>query len=272
VDVKLLQRSTMRPGKIELNSSPKPKPDFMKYVRSLTCLFLSILCLPAIAQKVEPNKEIIKAHSLDDLPADMGYRYPKFTQGQVYFKDGTRSTAHFNYNLFLGEMQYLDAKGDTLSIANEKDINYVAVATDTFYLNKGVFEVAGDYAYVKLAVKQTLRYTDNEKIGAYGIPSSSASISSMSIVDNNQRSYKLRANENSVYAKEKFYYLIVKANNQALPATKQNVLKSFSRSRDKIEDYISANEINFKSEADLKKLLEFCTQEVSKEGSKKKKN
>jgi len=243
----------------------------MKHVLYLASGILSMMCLPAIAQK-ESNKEIIKTHASQGLSSDVGYRYPRFTQGQVYFKDGTRSTAHLNYNLFLGEMQFLDAKGDTLSVANEQDIDYVAVATDTFYLKKGVFEVSGDYAYVKLAMKQTLRYADNEKIGAYGIPSSSASISSMSIVDNNQRSYKLGANENSVYAKEKFYYLIVKANNQVLPATKQNVLKSFSRSRDRIEDFISVNEIDFKREADLKKLLEFCSLEVNKEGNKKKKN
>ena len=169
-----------------------------------------------------------------------------------------------NVNLFLGEMQFLDAKGDTLSIANEDDISYIAVGTDSFYVRKGVFETAGDYAYLKLASKQIIRMVDNEKVGAYGIASSSASISSMSVIDQHSKVYSLGANENYVYLKEKTYYLIVKANNQVLPATKQNVLKSYSRNRDRIEDFISANEIDFKNEADLKKLLAYCTAEADK--------
>jgi hypothetical protein len=235
----------------------------MKLVYSIITLAFAFVCVSAAAQKKD-NKEIIRTHSSEPLSSDVGFRYPKFSQGIVHFKDGTMSSARFNYNLVLGEMQFLDAKGDTLSVANEQDIQYITVGSDSFHLKKGVYETAGDFGYVKLASKQILKIIDNEKIGAYGIPSSSASISSLSIVDNNNRVYKLSANENYVYAKEKTWFLVVKANGQVLPATKQNVLKAYSRSRDKIEDYIAVQEIDFKSESDLKKLLTYCATEPGK--------
>jgi len=67
---------------------------------------------------VNPGQKIFEVIPQSDI-----YKYPEFTVGMVLIKDGTFASAKLNYNGLLGEMQFIDPRGDTLSLADEKNIS-----------------------------------------------------------------------------------------------------------------------------------------------------
>ena len=62
-----------------------------------------------------------------------------------------------------------------------------------------------------------------------------------------------------VYRKEVVYYFIDK-DARVYPASKDVVIHSFYPYRSKIENYLKANDVDFKNESDLRTLLSFCHQ------------
>lgn len=73
-------------------------------------------------------------------------------------------------------MQFIDPKGDTLALANENTLNFISIGADTFfYNNKGYIEQLTDYTVTKLLLRERIK-TSEEKIGAFGIPSSTTNI------------------------------------------------------------------------------------------------
>lgn len=68
-------------------------------------------------------------------PSDL-YYYPDFTDGKVYFKDGTKSSGKLNFNTLLNEIQFIDANGATVALADEKSIGFVAIKDDLFIMIK----------------------------------------------------------------------------------------------------------------------------------------
>ena len=81
---------------------------------------------------VNPGQKIVEAIPVTEL-----YTYPAFTIGNVTLKDNSVATVKLNYNYVFGEMQFIDPKtGDTISLAEEKNIKFVAVEKDTFYFDE----------------------------------------------------------------------------------------------------------------------------------------
>src|SRR5688572_33049904 len=65
------------------------------------------------------------------------YYFPQFTRGEVFFRGGTKATAKMNYTRLHDQMLFIDAKGDTLALAEEKTIKFIVVDQDTFYYDEG---------------------------------------------------------------------------------------------------------------------------------------
>lgn len=128
------------------------------------------------------------------LPNHQKYQYPEFIPGQVIYATGQSATARLNYNLLLGEMQFIQPAGDTLSLAAEYTIKYIAIQTDTFYYapKNGYLRVTAYYHPVKLAVKQSLVNLPAYKVGAYEQASAVSAIRQYSTyTDQNGQTRKL---------------------------------------------------------------------------------
>src|SRR3954464_2603410 len=89
--------------------------------------FLVIAILPAKSQNT--TRITVKADSSLSkfLTFKERYSYPTFINGTVFFKDGAAYNAVLNYNLFTGQMQFINSRGDTLELANENTIKVVAI-------------------------------------------------------------------------------------------------------------------------------------------------
>ena len=188
------------------------------------------------------------------IPASEIYRYPSFTMGTVVFKDGLTSTGKLNYNALISEMQFIDAKGDTLALANEQTFRYVLVANDTFYFSQGYIRIIKGNEKVKFGEKVAFReYV--QKPGAYGLSTATTATNNLTAILD-KRSVALDASQELVVVKN-VTWLIGDRFNLFVPADKKNIFKMFPRQKQAIEEYLKNNEVNFSKEDDLIRLTGF---------------
>jgi hypothetical protein len=184
------------------------------------------------------------------------YSYPEFIAGSVYFKEGTKSTAKLNYNRLLGQMQFIDTKGDTLSIDNENSIKEIIIGTDTLYYNKEYLKLIVGSNTVKLAVAENIKIIDRQKTGAYGQQLSSSSVNSLSNISIGTQLTTLSVKQQVTLAANRKFY-IGDQFNHFMFFNKKNTLKMFGKHQNKIESYLAKNSINFNDERDLLTLVGF---------------
>lgn len=199
---------------------------------------------------------------MDVLTSADIYYYPLFTTGKVFFRDGSKAGAQLNYNLLYDQMLFIDTKGDTLALADEATIKYIAISKDTFYYNEGYLRMisSGD---VILAEKQTWIVADVRKIGTHNKSTTTFAITSFSSYTNGSdaaKSKDLILNEDIVLRKETQYYFGDKFN-YFVRAGKKGLLHLFQKKQQNVEDYLNENKVNFDKKDDLEKLLKFLTQQ-----------
>lgn len=200
------------------------------------------------------------------VPFSERYRYDQFREGKVLFQNGAAASAKFNYNILLGEMQFIDPKGDTLALADEPVVRMVGVdglslRQDLFMFDqaKGYLEVIADYRAARLAVKQGLKTVKNEKRTGYDQSSGASAITTYQYhAAGNASIAKLDAKGDLLLIKDKSYF-IIDQNNRFHPANRASILKVFAKHRDQINAYLANEAIDFNKEDDLKKLLTYCS-------------
>ena len=183
------------------------------------------------------------------------YRFPQFMDGKVYFMNNDSAKGRLNYNMLIGKMQFIDKRGDTLILSADNPIRLVAIDTNIFYCNSGecVELLAGWPPSAELAVSHQLKLSDEQKIGAYGLPTSTQTIENKNSFKTNN-DYRLQLNRDLIFTKESRYYFIDVAKH-FIPASKKNLLKLFPKQNALIESYLEKNEVDFKNEIDLKNLI-----------------
>ncbi|HEX8279691.1 MAG TPA: hypothetical protein VF540_13395 [Segetibacter sp.] len=218
--------------------------------------FLSLMFLIQATVHSQNSKKITVAYgnSISDVVSFKElYSYPEFIEGKVLFKDGTAYAPKLNYNLFLGQIQFINPKGDTLVLNNENTLKYILIGQDSFFYDKGYFRVLTGFSKMKLGVQQRIKVADKQKIGAFGQPSSGAGIETYDrIVQTNQLSLM----ENIILSKETKYY-IGNTNNEFYPCSKKRLFAIFPKHQEVIESYVRENQTNFNKQEDLIKLLGF---------------
>lgn len=193
-------------------------------------------------------------------PADI-YYYPQFTNGRVFFRDGAQAVAQMNYSRLFDQMLFIDPKGDTLALADEKTIRFIAIERDTFYYDEGYMRLITDVT-VKLAAKQIWVVADIQKIGTHNRPTSTVAITSFSSYTDGTdaaKSKDLVLNEDIILRKETHYYFGDKFDH-FVRATKKNILQLFHKKQQSIEEYLKENKVNFDKKDDLEKLAQFLGQ------------
>ena len=210
------------------------------------------VCLSA--QNYEPVTVKAGSSVLDYFPFKERYRYPEFVPGIVIFKNGVYSESKFNYNLLMGEMEFIKAP-DTLSIINKKDIYLIALEKDTFYYDKGYLELISG-GNIKVVLKQYIKLKEIQKKDPYGVSSAGSSRESNSTLPSETNFYKLKANNDLVFQRVVEYYISIPQNG-FVPFRKKNVLRIFPPKKKEIKIYLKSNKFNFNSREDLLKLADY---------------
>lgn len=207
--------------------------------------------------RVGSDEEIEKA-----IPTNERYRYEHFRQGTVNFHNGTKASARLNYNLLLEEIQFIDITGDTLALADEHLVKQISIGDEKFYYDEqsGFVEAIADYSPVKLAVHQKFTTINAEKMGAYEQSSAVSSIKTYkSYTTGNGQRQSLQLKGDVVLAIESTFYL-VDQNNRTYKANNAALKKIFPDKKNTIRNYIKNEDIDFNSEEDLRKLLQYCSE------------
>ena len=200
----------------------------------------------------------VKAGSsiMDVLSTAEVFHYPQFTSGKVFFRDGSNAEAKMNYNRLLDEMHFIGPTGDTLALANERLIHFIAVGDDSFYYEQTYLRRIAGNNIVRLAVNQVWKITDKKKASAYGITSSISSISSRGFMTDGRKLYNMNVKEDVVLSNVEHYYFGDKYGRFVL-AGKKNLQILFPKVQEQLVSYLKDNKVDFTKKEDLENVVKF---------------
>ena len=197
---------------------------------------------------VNPGQKLVEA-----IPAADLYLRPQFTLGTVQMKDASEAVVKLNYNYVFEEMQYIDPKtGDTLSLAEEKNIRFVAIEKDTFYFDELWVHYISGNSTLKIAKAKSFEMSNREKLGALDSPTT-GSIDTYTKYTGSQHMKDLVAKERLTY-KERINYYFGDRFNHFSRANKKELVKMYRNNEKKLEKWLDENKIDLANEDDLKKL------------------
>jgi hypothetical protein len=199
---------------------------------------------------VKPGEKI-----KDALPQQAVYLYPNFREGIVSFKNKTQGAAKLNYNKLVDEIEFIDNKGDTLALADEKNIAQVTIDNDTFYYGPGYVQKQYEFSHVKFGLKKCLLLSNREKEGAMGGVASSATVAYDQMFS--RQGMKIFQAKEYLTFSEQTYYFIGDAYNRFKPMNKKNVLNMYAKKQSAVEAYFSEHTVNFVDEGNVKQLIAF---------------
>lgn len=222
----------------------------------VTGLFFFIISASAQSQKLYS----VKSGEVPDhvIPPEVRYTFPTFRPGTAFLRNGSESKMRFNYNILLDEMQFLTNANDTLTIASPEELKYVSIDSSIYYYDKGYLKQvvkSGDFV---LAVRRGLTVLADGKESGYNGYSNTGSITTYNRIVSGNRAYALEVKRDALFSPFVEYYLGDQYNHFER-AGRKSFLNAFSDKRKEIQHYFRENNVNFNNEADLIRLMEFCT-------------
>ena len=200
---------------------------------------------------VEPGQKVVEV-----IPSEVLYSFSQFTFGTVQLKDASEARVKLNYNSVFGEIQYIDpANGDTLSLADEKNIRFVAIERDTFYYDEGWLQLISSTPTLKLAKKRLLEMSNKEKLGPMDSPGFGA-IETYNKYTGSQQMRNLVAKERITFTEHVTYFLGDRFNKFSR-ASKKGVLKAYAKNEKELGEWMDENDIDLTKGDDLQKLLAY---------------
>ena len=172
------------------------------------------------------------------------FLYPSFTPGIVEYKNGQRFKSNMNYNKALGTIQFIDEKGDTLSVNNEESIAFINIAGDKFIYAPRCLQIIEGDEKLALLKQETVRIADKHKTGGYGIPNASGTIESIDRIDTRLNYNQIEINESLLIHKVTTFY-IEDEKGEIFVASRKNVLNNFPKKQEAIKSYIKAKNVDF---------------------------
>ena len=210
------------------------------------------------------NRQVVEAAAGGDISKSisrqMQYLFPEFTNGDVYFSSSTKGSGLLNYNMLAGEMQFME-NGQVMAISNVRDVVLVNIGNRRFYrFNDREFaEELMTTGAAQLRVRRKATAAPHSKKGAYGMETSTSSITSYSSISEGGQHYNLTVAENILVTRKDYYYLVGTNGKYVLIKNAKTFTKQFPGYRAQIETFIKNNNIRLDNEDDLKALLQYCS-------------
>ena len=192
-----------------------------------------------------------------DIKPELQYLFPDFQKGRIILKDRKVINCQLNYNFLLDEVLYIDENGTKMALANLQDILQIFIGNRLFITtSKGYFEVI-EREPISLVYKWTCNIIEKGKEGAMGLVSDAPSIYQMNQISFDARTWKLDVDNKAIVSVEVIPYLKIKSKCVPVKGVK-DFLKAFPGKSSEIKLYIVQNPVDFKKEADLRRLTKYC--------------
>lgn len=185
------------------------------------------------------------------------FRFAEFTDGVVTLKYGGKSKTRFNYHICNGEMQFIDANGDTLAIWNASHIDNISIGDNTkfVYVDKFYHEVIAESPAMKLG-KRIRVNIENDRKTQHGKSDPTGQQMQLNNFMFGQSTVVLAYD---VEVRKTTTYFWIDSKYNAMPANKRNSLKLVEFNKQpKLQAFIDENKTDFNNEEDLRKLLAFA--------------
>lgn len=186
------------------------------------------------------------------------YMYPSFEEGIVEYKNGKKFKSTMNYNKALGTVQFIDEKGDTLSMNSEESIKTITIGNDIYRYDPECVQTVKSSDNATLYKRETVRIADKLKTGGYGIPNTAGTIESIDRLDTRGNYNQIELNESLLISKVTTFY-IENQKGEKLPASKKNILNLYSKHEDAIRSYIKSKNLDLNKEDGLVDLTDFIS-------------
>ena len=188
------------------------------------------------------------------FPFNVRYLYPQFTDGQVLMKSGVVSLNKLNYNMLLGEIEFLQSS-DTMIITKKKDLNYITVAQDTFMYRTGYLQLIHS-GTVRVYLRDRIKLKDVVKKGAMGQPNRNSQVDSFNSMSLEGNFQQLIPTEDYVFQRTLEFYLLT-ASGELVDFRKKNVLELYPDKEAEIQKYLKLNKVNFEMKADILRFADY---------------
>ena len=199
------------------------------------------------------------------------YRFPSFTEGTVLFRNGVAISKPFNYSISRDEIDFIDDKGDTLSLDDPLTLSYVNINGSRFYYYKeGFVQTICTNHGITLAFKEKLILYPEQAGILYGSPGYTITRKDYAKMHDSAAAYGYftaagkkynleKENEKLILVPESYFFW----GDSFGRFSKTNsafILNHYPKHQAAISNFIKVNRINFNREADLFKLLDYCDQ------------
>ena len=248
--ISLLNNGVFHLTKIKIKNNKMKK--LVLVISSILCLISGLSAQKNVNITVPAGTKVQDYFSFREI-----YRYPEFTDGIVFFKNGATAASKFNYNLLSGEMDYPQLK-DTLSIANPTEIKFITIAGDTFYFDRGYLELIYSNKF-KVVLKQCYTQLDVVHKDSYGSAGSNSATTSYSTLQTTGQTYKLILNQDRIYKKILEYSLLTPTGTFVM-FTKKKVMQLFPQKKKTIDEYLKSNKVDFNSREDLIRFARYLSE------------
>jgi hypothetical protein len=224
-----------------------------------TTLLIGLFIIPLYAsgqtpQSVKLNNNKISAES---IKPELQYVFPDFQSGRVVMKNKSQVKCQLNYSFLHDEVLFINDKGEKMALANPEDISEVYIANRLFIPElKGYYEVI-ERGTVNLVYKWICNITEKGKEGALGITTDAPSVVQMNRMSFDAREWKLDVDKEAVVSVEVVPYLKIKTKYIIIKGAK-DFYRAIPGKKEEIKLYISQNSVDFRKEADLRRLVEYC--------------
>jgi hypothetical protein len=192
----------------------------------------------------------------ESIPDIALYRFPKFTDATIIFRNGIISSAKLNYNISNDEMRFINQKADTLVVTNAPTINFISISGSRFYYDRGYLQTIDSASDIVLAYRQVL--TQKETIT---IPIKSSLQHEKEMPYPFYRAgglmYKFDDEDKDLVTSIEYYFFGDGYGN-FFKADKDFILTHFKNNQPAVRTFLKENHINFYSLKDLHKLMQFC--------------
>ena len=190
----------------------------------------------------------------------MQYVFQDFTKGEVHFDNGRKNSSMLNYNMLLGEMQFVDNEA-ILSLATLKDIKMIIINDRKFfpYNNSEFCEELHATEDVRLCVKRNARPLEQSKSGAMGIETSTRSSTTYNSIDNNSGVRNDLEVQRKILVSTKDTYFLMNKGKYFQIKNQKSFIKLYPLHSAKIEAYVIEHDTDFKNEDDLEALIAYCS-------------
>lgn len=225
---------------------------------SFAMINFNLIAQPAKVVRVRNGKDATKSISAKDR-----YQFSDFLYGKLYYTNGKFAQARLNYDYLMGEVMYIDPKGDTLLIADNNMVSHAEIGKSIFHADpgNGYMEIIEKSGNIMLAKKIQYKVGGAEKKGAYNSKNDQGTISNATnYTDPNTGLSTVLPVNNTVLLKPVNFYYLIDANNRSYKPDKKSLMKIFSKNKEAVEKYLNHEIIDFNKEEDLKKAIRYCSE------------